>query len=355
MLRGGDTAARFGGDEFTILCERIEGAHEAVTVAERISDSLSAPFLVDDEELCVRTSIGIALASSGTEEPESLIRDADAAMYRVKDRGGDGYEVFDDVMRLRAIRRIETEHALQRALERGEFSVRYQPQINLATGRIDAVEALIRWEHPERGEVGPEEFIVTAEETGLILPIGAWVLEEACRQACDWPGRPTVSINLSARQCAHPDLVDIVRRGIARSGATPDMVLLEITETAVMEDLEASVSVLSRLKDLGVRLAIDDFGTGWSSLRALERFPVDEVKIDGSFVAGLEDRADAGAIVAAVVSLAHALGLRAVAEGVETAAQAERLRALGCDLAQGFHFHGPLHGAELRTLLSAGR
>ncbi len=355
VLRAGDTAARFGGDEFTILCEDLDGAQRAVQVAERIAAALSAPFALDeDAEVFVRASIGIAVAMTATERrPEALLRDADAAMYRAKERGGNGFELFDDEMRARAIHRLETENQLHRALERGEFSVRYQPLINLATGRVEGAEALLRWEHPERGEVGPGDFIATAEETGLILPIGAWVLEEACRQACQWPGRLTVSINLSARQCAHPDLVALVGAAIARSGATPEMVLLEITETAVMEDLEASIATLSGLKALGVRLAIDDFGTGWSSLTALQRFPVDEVKIDGSFVAELEDGAEAGAIVAAVVSLAHALGMRAVAECVETAGQASRLRALGCDVAQGYHFHRPMAPADLQVLLSA--
>jgi len=354
VLRTGDTAARFGGDEFTILCEDITGEHQAMAIADRVAEALSAPFALEgEEEVFVRTSVGIALTSDGTERPEALLRDADAAMYRAKERGGGVYEVFDDAMRARAVRRLETENALHRALERGELAVRYQPQVSLVDGRVQAAEALVRWQHPEHGLLGPVDFIPTAEETGLIHPIGEWVLEQACRQAGLWPNGTSVSINLSARQCAHPDLVDMVAQALQTTEVDPAKVLLEITETAVMEDLDASAAVLGRLKALGVRLAIDDFGTGYSSLRALQRFPVDELKIDGSFVAGIEEDGETRAIVAAVVSLAHALGLRTVGEGVETGEQAKRLTDMGCDLAQGFHFFRPLHADDVGDVLHA--
>jgi diguanylate cyclase (GGDEF)-like protein len=358
VLRAGDTAARFGGDEFVILCEDIVGAHQAIAIAERVSAALAAPFVLGEDEAFVRTSIGIAMATGQESRPEALLRDADAAMYRAKERGGGVYEVFDDDMRARAVKRLETENALYRALERGEFILHYQPQVALATGAVSGMEALVRWQHPERALVAPGEFIGAAEETGLILEIGAWALREACEQLARWnvPGRSgsplTMSVNLSARQCAHPDLVGIVQATLQETGVEPATICLEITETAVMADMEASVGVLDQLRVLGVTLAIDDFGTGWSSLRALQRFPVDEVKIDKSFVDGVARDPQEAAIVAAVISLSHALGLRTVAEGVETVAQVDRLRTLGCDVAQGYFFWRPAAPEELTQLVS---
>jgi diguanylate cyclase (GGDEF)-like protein len=358
VLRAGDTAARFGGDEFVILCEDIGGAHQAIAIADRVSAALAAPFVLGDDEAFVRTSIGIAMATEGHARPEALLRDADAAMYRAKEKGGGIYEVFDDEMRARAVQRLDTENALHRALERGEFLLYYQPQVSLATGAITGVEALVRWQHPERGLVPPAEFIGPAEENGLILEIGAWALREACEQAARWgdqgPAGEAVrmSVNLSARQCHHPDLVAVVAAALRETGVDPARICLEITETAVMSDMEAGVGVLDQLRALGVSLAIDDFGTGWSSLRALQRFPVDEVKIDKSFVDGVARDPQEAAIVAAVISLSHALGLRTVAEGVESVGQVERLRALGCDQAQGFFFRRPAPAADLVELLS---
>ena len=352
VLRAGDTAARFGGDEFVILCEEIAGERHAIAVAERIAESLGEPFLLGDEEVFVRTSIGIALAASPNHRPEALIRDADAAMYRAKERGGGGYEVFDDAMRARAVRRLDTENALHRALERGEFELYYQPQYRLATGALAGVEALVRWNHRDRGLVAPDDFIATAEETGLVIELGAWVVEAAARQATLWPIE--MAVNVSGRQCAHPDFVELVSDIVRRTGVDPARFCLEVTETAVMADETVSLDVLTRLKQLGVSLAIDDFGTGYSSLQALQRFPFDIVKIDRSFVEGIEVKEQEAAIVAAVISLAHALDLVAVAEGVETAGQAERLRALGCDIAQGFHFARPQPAAALDAQLRAG-
>ena len=358
VLRAGDSAARFGGDEFVILCEDISGAHQAIAVADRVSEVLAAPFVVGDDEVFVRTSIGIAMASGQQARPESLVRDADAAMYRAKERGGGVYEVFDDEMRARAVKRLEIENALYRALDRGEFLLHYQPQVSLATGAVAGLEALVRWQHPERGLVMPGEFIASAEETGLIIEIGAWVLREACEQAARWAlvrgsGPPVrLSVNLSARQCAHPDLVGLVAGALRESGVDPATICLEITETAVMADLEATVEIFDQLRALGVTLAIDDFGTGWSSLRALQRFPVDEVKIDKSFIDGMARDPQEAAIVAAIISLSHALGLRTVAEGIESVSQVDRLRALGCDLAQGYFFWRPAPAADLGPLLS---
>ncbi len=357
VLRAGDTAARFGGDEFVILCEDIEGAHQAVAIAERVSAMLAEPFRLGEDEAFVRTSVGIAVATKRDARAEALLRDADAAMYRAKERGGGTYEVFDDDMRARSVRRLEVENALHRALERDEFELHYQPQVQMGTGAVAGVEALIRWHHPERGIVSPVEFISLAEESGLIVGVGAWALKEACRQAAEWAeiprGRPLgMSVNLSARQCAHPELVDLVGDAIAETGVDPETICLEITETAMMTDLGASVRVLEQLRRLGVSLAIDDFGTGWSSLRALQQFPVDEVKIDKTFTDAVARDQEGAAIVAAVISLSHALGLRTVAEGVETVAQVDRLRALGCDLAQGYYFWRPAPPDDLAQLLS---
>jgi EAL domain-containing protein (putative c-di-GMP-specific phosphodiesterase class I) len=302
----------------------------------------------------VRTSVGIALATEPGARPEALIRDADAAMYRAKERGGGVYEVFDDQMRERAVRRMATENALHRALDRREFVMHYQPIVHMTTGGLYGVEALARWQHPDRGLVMPGEFIEAAEETGLIIALGAWAFEASCLQSASWARTPReagpvlMSVNLSARQCSHPDLVATFGAILDRTGADPSSVCLEITETALMEDVEASTATLSALKDLGLTLALDDFGTGYSSLRALQHFPVDVVKIDRSFVAPIEHDPQEAAIVAAVISLSHALGLRTVAEGIETIAQVDRLRGLGCDLAQGFYFAKPGVADEVR-------
>jgi diguanylate cyclase (GGDEF)-like protein len=348
VLRAGDTAARFGGDEFVILCEDVSGERQAIAIAERIASELDAPFVIDSDEVFAHTSVGIALATEPGARPEALIRDADAAMYRAKERGGGVYEVFDDAMRERAVRRMATENALHRALDRGEFVMHYQPIVQMATGALYGVEALARWQHPERGLVMPGEFIEAAEETGLIIALGAWAFDVACRQSAAWDGKVMMSVNLSARQCTHPDLVATFGEILRRSGADPAAVSLEITETALMEDIALSTATLSALKELGLRLALDDFGTGYSSLRALQHFPVDVVKIDRSFIEPIERDPQEAAIVAAVISLSHALGLRTVAEGIETIAQVDRLRALGCDLAQGFYFAKPGPAADVR-------
>src|SRR3954449_3031950 len=351
ILRAGDTAARLSGDEFAVLCEDVAGERHAIGVAERVAEALRDPFrLGGGDEVNVGTSVGIALATEPTEDADMLLREADAAMYRAKERGGGVYEVYDDGMRARTARRRETEVALRRAIDRGELAVRFLPQVELATGAVCGAEALVRWDDPDRGLIGPLDFIATAEETGLILPIGAWVLEEALRQARRWPGVVT-AVNLSPRQSAHPDLIDVVAGALERTGADPASILLEVVESSVTDDLEGAGAVLRRLEAIGVRLALDDFGTGPSSLRALQRLPVDEVKLDGSLVSriGVDDQAEA--LLSAIIALAHSSGLRTVAENVETQAQADRLAELGCDLAQGFFFHRPLDAAGLAALI----
>jgi diguanylate cyclase (GGDEF)-like protein/PAS domain S-box-containing protein len=359
VVRPGDTVARFGGDEFTILCEGIADEAHALAIAERVGQVVTAPFPLGDAEVFVTMSIGIALASGTRVRPESLVENADAAMYRAKARGGSRREVFDQAMRARAKRRLAMHSSLYRAVERGEFRVLYQPIHCLESGRPLGAEALVRWEHPDRGLIEPGEFIALAEETGLIVPIGTQVLREACRQARSWQvsgRRLGIKVNLSARQFSHPNLGGVVAEILAETGIDPATVYLEITETVLMEDVESTSTALAELKSLGVSLTVDDFGTGYSSLAYLKRFPVDELKVDRAFVAGLLTDQEDSAIVTAVINLAHTLGLQAVAEGVETAEQLARLRELGCDIGQGYYFGRPLPAEVLasRLELAAG-
>jgi diguanylate cyclase (GGDEF)-like protein/PAS domain S-box-containing protein len=359
-LRPGDTVARFGGDEFVILCDELVTEHDAVAIAERANRAVHEPLTVESTEVFAAVSIGIAFASADT-EPEAMIRDADAAMYLAKERGRARYEIYDERMRSTLVERLDIETALRRALTRHELRVVYQPTISLETGLIVGVEALLRWEHPERGPLVPSEFIEVAEETGLIVPIGMWVLEQACRQAQRWHAARAddqpmfVSVNLSGRQLDTAALVDNVASILERTGLDPSLLGLEITESVVMRDPEVSTTLLRALKDLGVRLAVDDFGTGYSSLAYLRRFPVELLKVDRAFVDGLDAQtgdAEDRAIVAAVVSLAHTLGMKAIAEGVETQEQLSELRALGCDMAQGFLMAKPLTPHALDELLA---
>ena len=359
VMRPSDTVARFGGDEFIVLAEGYTSEIHVTATAERIQAALAEPFSLDAGEATIGTSIGIALASGANADAEALIREADAAMYRAKRAGGSRYELYDVGMRQRAALRLRTESALHLAIEREEFRVVYQPKVEIATGAIFGVEALVRWQHPDRGLLGPGEFIPLAEETNLIVPLGAWVLREALRQGEEWRARHpaaarlTVAVNLSARQLARPDLCDIVSRSLEDAGADAGLLCLEITESVAMEEAEATVASLRLLRDLGVRLAIDDFGSGYSSLSYLRSFPVDILKIDRSFVQGLgRDRRNAS-IAGAIVSLAHALELTAIAEGVETHAQLAVLRALGCDVAQGFLFARPAAPVELEETIAA--
>ena len=357
-LRPGDTVARFGGDEFVILCEDLEGKADADLIAQRVAATIAQPFQLEDTEVFVTCSTGISYADHADVVAESMVRDADAAMYQAKAKGRAQWAVFDRRMREQAVDRLDVESALRHALERKELRVAYQPVVNLGNGRIVGVEALVRWEHPQRGLLAPGEFIGVAEETGLIVPIGTWILDRSCRQVQRWqaahPDLPplTAAINLSGRQLAHPDLIADVAHVLADTGISPDSVVLEITESVLMEDVEASRSTLDALKALGVRLVVDDFGTGYSSLAYLRRFPVDMLKIDQSFIDGLGEDPSDTAIVAAVVSLAHTLGLEAVAEGVETDRQLAELRNLGCDHAQGYLMARPLYPDDLSELLA---
>ncbi len=355
-LRPGDTVARFGGDEFAILIEDVGVERDATRVAERIAESLARPFILRRREHFVSVSVGISIGV-GQERPEALIRDADAALYRAKDQGRGRYEIFDSVMRARVVQHMETENDLRRALERGEIELHYQPVISLADGRIAALEALVRWQHPERGLLGPASFLAAAEDSQLIIPIGHRSIERACSAAAGWQelhpdGPPTrIAINVSARQLTDPTLPAALEAAIQASGIEPVTIELEMTETALLEESEAPEHCLSALKALGVRLILDDFGTGFSSLGYLRRFPLDGIKLDRSFVEDLAEPSADSAIVRAVVEMAGALGLEVVAEGVENAEQLEAVTKLGCHHAQGFHFSPPVAASEVSTLL----
>ncbi len=357
VLRPGDALARFGGDEFAVLCEDVAEA-DVSPIADRILMSLGEPFAAGGREVFVSISVGIALADDADHRPEALLRDADAAMYLAKERGRARYEIFDEAMRDQSTERLLLENALRRAPERGELRAMFQPIVRLTDGKMVAAEALVRWVHPERGLLEPAQFVPLAEETGLIVPVGGWVLDEACRQAAGWPGdgqAPAVSVNLSARQLNRADLVDAVDRALSKNGLDPDRLWLEITESVLMDDADTAVAALGRLRSLGVHLCVDDFGTGYSSLAYLRRFPVDALKVDRSFVAGLGANPEDSAIVEAVVSMAHSLRLSVVAEGVETDEQLARLRDLGCELAQGFYFAAPVPPTALVPLRAASR
>ncbi|MBA2451180.1 MAG: EAL domain-containing protein, partial [Chloroflexi bacterium] len=358
-LRAEDTAARFGGDEFTVLVEDVADGVEAMAVAERIGETLRAPISLDGHEVFPSASIGIAISTVGVDDPDSLLRNADLAMYRAKTGGKSRCEVFDLSMNAGVMERLELEGDLRRAMARGELELHYQPIKSLASGRIVEVEALLRWTHPLRGSIPPDQFVPLAEETGLIVPLGQWVLETACRQAQLWqaevPGRlaPIMSVNLSARQFQHRTLVEDIDRVLRETGLDPRQLTLEITESVVMHDAESTAATLRRLKGLGIGLAIDDFETGYSSLSYLKRFPVDTLKIDRSFVDGLGDEGHDTAIVHSVIALAKSLHLAVTAEGIETAAQLEHLQRLGCDRGQGFYFSAAVPPERLSALLTA--
>jgi diguanylate cyclase (GGDEF)-like protein/PAS domain S-box-containing protein len=325
-VRPEDTVARLGGDEFTVLCEDVAGELEAVAIAQRIVDLFETPFTVTGSEVYVSTSVGVALSSGRTGvRAEALIRDADAAMYRAKDKGKARFELFDATLRAHAVRRLELETALRRAVRRDELRLHFQPQIDLATGAIARYEALVRWEHPDHGLLAPAAFLPAAEETGLVVALGAHVLRKACRQAAH--GGVDIAVNLAARHVSHPDVVAHVTAALDAAALAPESLTLEIPEAALGPD---TAEALRTLAALGVRLALDDFGTGISALAHLRSGPVEVVKLDGALVAG-----DAG-VLAAVVQLAHALGLETVAEGVETREQLGALESLGCERAQGY-------------------
>jgi diguanylate cyclase (GGDEF)-like protein len=356
-VRAGDTIARLGGDEFAILLEDLQDPRDAAMAARRMLDVLAEPFMLRDRQVTIGASIGISVGTSGRQRYETLVRDADVAMYAAKSAGRGRFAMFEAGMHEVLVRRLKLEEDLRLAVDRGEFMLQYQPIVELDRGQLAGVEALIRWAHPKRGLVPPSEFISAAEDTGLIVPIGAWVLREACRQARAWhaeyPDQPPlrISVNLSTRQLEQQRIVRDVTEALAESGLDPQYLVLEVTESVLMEDTEANIATLGCLKELGVRLAIDDFGTGYSSLSYLRRFPVDLVKIDKSFIDGITGGPEESALARAIISLGQTLRLHTVAEGVEHSAQFDELRELGCPLGQGFHFARPLSAEAIGELL----
>jgi diguanylate cyclase (GGDEF)-like protein/PAS domain S-box-containing protein len=358
-VRSADTVAHFSGDEFGILLEDITGEQDAIEMAERIAGVFARPFVLDGDEHFVTTSIGIALAEGG-ERGEDLLRDADAAMHRAKERGRARYELFDEALRGRALSRLRVENDLRRALDRDELTLHYQPLVSLRDRQMVSVEALVRWDHPERGRISPADFIPVAEENGLIEPIGRWVLEHACRQAAEWcRARPdaaplTMGVNLSAAQLANPALAQTVATALRVSGLDPSCLALELTESMLVGDTEQLSETLVALKALGLRLVLDDFGTGYSSLSYLTRLPLDSLKVDRSFVDGLGTESRDTAVTEAIIAMSRALSLRVVGEGAETEQQVAELARLGCDLVQGFYFSRPVEAEEITRMLTEG-
>ena len=350
------TIARLGGDEFTILLEDISGAEDATRVAERISHALAAPFPIGDQEVFPTASMGIALHNSSYQNPEELLRDADAAMYSAKALGKKRFEVFDTAMRDQAISRLQLETELRFALERKEFEIYYQALVSLDTEKIRGFEALVRWNHPARGLVSPSEFIPVAKETGLIAPMERWILETACRQIRLWQNRFTdetplsISVNLSPQHFLQPTLLQECRDIIRELELPGGSLVLELTESAMMSDPETAIHLMTQLKSLGIQIALDDFGTGYSSLSYLHRFPFDSLKIDRSFVSRIMEDDE---IVRTIIALGRNFGLRLVAEGVETINHAKKLRDLACEFAQGYYFCVPVSAPEATDLLAA--
>ena len=359
FLRPGDTVARLGGDEFAILANDIEDASDATRIAERIQDELRQPFDLGGYEVFTTASIGVTLSSTGYDRPADVLRDADTAMYRAKSAGTAQHAVFDEAMHHRAVELLKLENDLRRAVERDEFSIYYQPIVNLTSGKIDAFEALVRWQHPERGLVLPTEFIGVAEETGLIVPIGWRVIEQGCEQMASWlkgvdrKRRPSLSVNLSARQFAQPDLVPRLKATLQKTGFPPTALRLEITESLFMDDADAAIAKLDELCALGIELHLDDFGTGYSSLSYLHRLPTHTVKIDRSFVSRMDAGNGEAEIVETIVSLARGLGMQVAAEGLETSDQFLKVRQLDCEYGQGFYFSEPLDADDARQLYAS--
>jgi diguanylate cyclase (GGDEF)-like protein/PAS domain S-box-containing protein len=352
------TVARLGGDEFTVLLDDIKDPSDAKRAADRMMKALAPPFILGGKEVFTSVSIGIALSNSAYEQPEDILRDADTAMYRAKSQGKARYEVFDADMRASVMARLQLENDLRHALERGEFRNFYQPIVALVSGEIAGFEALLRWQHPTRGLLGPIEFIPVAEETGLIRELGWWNLREACRQISEWRAgvdahaHLTMSVNLSAKQFLQPNLVEDIRKLLVELALPPKALKLEITESTVMADPTAAVEMLQQIKSLGIDLAIDDFGTGYSSLSYLHRFPLDTLKIDRSFISGMGDDEEGMEIARTILPMANNLQLDVVAEGVETIQQVAFLKKLQCKYGQGYYFSRPLSAEGTTALLA---
>jgi diguanylate cyclase (GGDEF)-like protein len=355
-LRAGDTVSRFGGDEFTVLASALDSRHDAVELAQRVTQALGEAFQLAERDVLLTCSIGISFTFDRGADPDTLIHEADVAMYRAKERGGACYEVFGQSLRARTVKRREMEAELRVALEEGQLRVAYQPQVELETGRMTGLEALARWQHPDRGLVPAGEFIRVAEDTGMIHGLGRWVLSQACRDFSGWLATGTldddvqIAVNLSPRQLARADVVDATAAALAETGIDPRRLCLEVTESAVVSHASRAGSVLRRLKSLGVTIAIDDFGVGYASLGYLERFPIDVLKIDRSLVDGVATESRKKRVVATVMALAETLDLDVIAEGIERTEDAAELVALGCRIGQGYLYARPTEGPLLQPL-----
>ena len=354
-IRPSDVICRMGGDEFVIILEPAPGLLELDSVARKLIDALGTPFAIDRNELHVSTTIGISVFPDNAEDAPTLIRGADTAMYHAKSLGKNGYGIFEPDMELRAQKRMRVEASLRRALDRDELELHYQPQFDVRSGCVIGVEALLRWHAPELGQVGPADFIPVAEDSGLIVPLGRWVLRAALRQAAEWQTRgllggiERVAVNLSARQTRDANLLADIRAALEESGVSARLLELEITEGVLMDNVRENLELLERLQAEGIRLSIDDFGTGYSSMSYLKRFPIDQLKIDRSFVHDLPGEGEA--IATAIIAMAHSLDMDVVAEGVETAEQLEFLTRTGCHVMQGFYFARPMAPADMTALL----
>ena len=357
VLRPGDTIARWGGDKFAVLLEELENTEAAIDIAERLRQVLEKPFMLDGRELFTGASIGIALSALDYSRPEEMLRDANTAMYRAKAQGNGQYRLFERSMQVKALDALQNETDLRRALERKEFVVHYQPIIDLASGDISSFEALVRWEHPQRGLVPPNDFIPLAEETGQIIPLGLWVLRESCaqlrtwQQGFAWAKNLSLCVNLSVSQLSHPDLVKQIDQALQEFGLRPGNLKLEITESGVMQDVESAIKVLNQLGELGVEFSVDDFGTGQSSLGYLQRLPIKFLKIDRSFISRMKENSRDGELVCTIIEMARKLGLDVVAEGIETAEQLALLKGLQCQYGQGYYFSKPIAGELVEKLL----
>jgi diguanylate cyclase (GGDEF)-like protein/PAS domain S-box-containing protein len=356
--RAADTVSRQGGDEFVVLLSEVQRSEDAAIAASRMLAAVAEAHSIDDHELHVTTSIGVSVYPDDGEDAETLIKNADTAMYQAKENGRQSFQYFKPAMNVRAMERRSIEEGLRRALERNELSLHYQPKIDFKTGAIAGAEALLRWTHPTRGSVSPAQFIPVAEECGLILPIGRWVLQQACKQAQAWASaglpRTSMAVNVSAKQFRGGSFLKDLLATLEETGLDPRLLELELTESVLMKHAESAVSILETLRDSGVQVAVDDFGTGYSSLSYLRKFPIDCLKIDQSFVGRIGLAADDASIVTAVISMAGSLKLRVVAEGVETLEQADFLRAQACDQAQGYYFSRPVIPEQFASLLRTG-
>jgi len=358
-VRSGDTVGRFGGDEFGAILSDLAKPGDASIVAQKVIDALARPFHLEEHETYVSGSVGIALFPADGGEADALIGNADVAMYRAKEQGRNTYQYFTSEMNERAVQRMQLEAALRRAMERNEFQLHYQPKVDLESGAICGLEALLRWRHPDRGTVLPAEFIPVLEDSGLIVPVGEWVIREVCRQLNAWKeaglAALPVAINLSARQFQQKDLEGTVRRILRDAGIEPSLIQFELTESLLMRDTEAAARTLRGLKESGVKLSVDDFGTGYSSLAYLKRFPIDTLKIDRAFIRDVTTNPEDAAITLAIIGLAHSLKLKVVAEGVETEDQLDFLSSHACDEMQGYYFAKPAAPAEMGAMLREGR